>query len=515
MIVEDTLSRRLLLMTVFITGTAVLIFEVGAIRLLAPYYGSSLTVVSSVLSTILLALSLGYYWGGRLADRYPSPLLLACIIGSAGVIMLTLLYLALTSLPSVAPSLGLGTGPLIISALCFFLPACLLGIDSPFVSKLLAQHTDNEGAVVGTVFFWSTIGSIVGSLLSGFYLIPTIGLTATFIAVAVVLVGWACFLFLVFGKMNKSYRVIGAGFIILTATFGTLAHSAPLTTRGNLLYAKDGQYSQLVVYEEDFNGTSYRFLKNDTNFSSAIIPNSYEIAFPYAELATKYEVMVPDARNYLVLGGGAFTIPRHVHHHNPDLVIDTVEIEPYLYDIARTYFDLPENKNLRTHTMDARVFLQSTTTTYDVVFSDVMNSGHFIPPHLVTKEFYESLKARMNNNGVAFINYIGSLDTRGTTMTGSAIKTLASVFPNYQLVPIHSDTDKKIQNIMVIIRNGDAPITFGDGMIDNRLYRMNYRIDDKFLRLKDNELTDEIIFTDEVPGMEPLLSKQFRLHGHQ
>jgi len=509
----DKRSRTILLATVFLTGTAVLIFEVGAIRLLAPYYGSSLTVVSSVLSTILLALSIGYYWGGRLADRYPSPLLLASIIGSAGIIMLGLLYLALIILPTIGPALGLGAGPLIISTLCFFIPACLLGIDSPFVSKLLAQHQDNEGAVVGTVFFWSTIGSIVGSLISGFYLIPTIGLTATFLTVASVLVGWACFLFIIFGKMNHSYRIIATGFIILTVTFGTLVHSAPLTSRGTLLYAKDGQYSQMLVYEEFLNGTTYRFLKNDTNFSSAIIPGSYEIAFPYAELATLYDAMVPNAKNYLVLGGGAFTIPRHVHHHNPDLTIDTVEIEPYLYDIARTYFDLPVHNNLRLHTMDARVFLQSTTTQYDVIFSDVMNSGHFIPEHLVTVEFFESLKDRLAPDGVAFINYIGSLDTTGVSMTGSIVHTLSQVFPNYQIIPIQSSTDRELQNMMLIVRHDSKPITFGEYNIDNRLYDMSYRIDDKLMRLQPNELADEIMFTDEHPGMETLLNKQFRLHG--
>ena len=515
-----TLSRRLLLLTVFITGAAVLIFEVGAMRLLAPYYGSSLTVVSSVLSIILLALSLGYYFGGRLADRAPHLSLLMLIIGGAGLLMLSLLYAALSFLPTLAPALGQSTGPLIISALIFFLPACLLGADSPFVSKLLATGGDNEGAVVGTVFFLSTIGSIVGSLAAGFYLIPVLGLSTTLALTGLVLVIWSMGVLCLTGFKIKNLTlqtIMLAGTIVCIAILITIVSiKTPPHSRGKLIYQQDGLYSQLTVFDEEFSGTQYRFLKNDSNYSSAIIPDSDEIAFPYAELALTYRDMVNDPSSYLVLGGGAFTVPRHVHLDNPTITIDTVELEPYLLPIAEQYFELPTSTLLRNHTIDARVFLEQATTTYDVIFSDVMNSGLFIPPHLLTTEFFQSLKKVLAPGGVAYLNYIGSLDTHGTSMTGSLIKTLTAVFPNYALVPMTSTTDRKLQNIMIVVRHDDQSIVFNpETKIKNRLYSYDYPVKDRLTTIPAETLTDEVMFTDNRPGMEPLLAKQFRLHGEK
>ncbi len=512
-----TYIRRLLLATVFITGMAVLIFEVGAIRLLAPYYGASLTVVSSVLSVILLALSLGYYFGGRLADRYPQPIILLYIIGSAGIMMLVLIFTALTLLPSLAPTLGTSTGPLIISFLIFFVPAALLGVDSPFVAKLIASGTDTEGQAVGTVFFLSTIGSISGSLLAGFYFIPHFGLTNTLTATGVVLVLWSVFVMVSIAKTlttpTTTLFFTAGSAVAFTILMIIAIRDVPTTSRGVLLYQKDGLYSQLTVYEETIRGMTYRFLKNDTNFSSAIIPGSNKIAFPYAEIALTYRDFIPDAQSYLVLGGGAYTIPRHVHANNPTLSIETVELEPYLLPIAQEFFELPTSPLLRNHTMDARVFLDQATTTYDVIFSDVMNSGHYIPPHLLTQEFFYSLKRVLAPQGVAFLNYIGSLDTYSTSMTGSTINTLRTVFPNYRLLPIQSPTDKKLQNILIIVRHDDQPIIFASTTkMTNALYNMNYTLNDRLVALPDSELIDERLFTDDSPGMEPLLAKQFRLH---
>lgn len=511
-----THTRRLLLATVFLTGGAVLIFEVGAMRLLAPYYGSSLTVVSSVLSVILLALSLGYYFGGRLADRYPAPALLSGVITTAGILMLGLLLSAHVYFPTLAPVLGYSAGPLILSAFCFFLPALLLGVDSPFVSKLLASGTNTEGEVVGTVFFLSTIGSITGSFLAGFYLIPYFGLTNTLSAVALVLVGWGILLFLATRTrtpLTTPTIIIIGSVICVSIVLVTLIWQYPPTSRGTLLHSQDGLYSQMLVYDETIRGTTYRFLKNDTNFSSAIIPDSAEVVFPYAEVALQYRDMVPDANSYLVLGGGAYTIPRHVHLDNPDITIDTVELEPFLLPIAHTYFELPIHERLRNHTQDARVYLSTATTTYDVIFSDVMNSGHYTPPHLLTVEFFTSLRARLAPGGVAFLNYIGSLDTRGVSMTGSLIRTLTSVFPNYQLLPVYSPTEKKLQNIIIIVRHEDTPIRFADDTsMKNRIYAFDYALNERLMTIDQDELSDERIFTDDVPGIEPLQARQFRLH---
>ncbi|MCA9365681.1 fused MFS/spermidine synthase, partial [Candidatus Kaiserbacteria bacterium] len=184
------LIRFLLFSTVFTTGASVLVIEVAAVRILSVYYGSSLFVLSSVLTVILLALSYGYYLGGKYSDKHPFcvPLYIIITFGGLSLFLLTLVTdFVLSNSATYTPFL---LGPLFFSSLLFFTPALLLGIDSPYVIKLLSLRANEEerGALVGKTFFWSTAGSITGSLLSGFLLIPVFGLYQSLIGTSIILI---------------------------------------------------------------------------------------------------------------------------------------------------------------------------------------------------------------------------------------------------------------------------------------------------------------------------------------
>lgn len=182
-------AKPVLLATVFITGMAVLIVEVLAIRLLSPYFGTSMFVLSSVLTVVLAALALGYFWGGRLADRYPHPLPLYGILAIGGFAIAFSYALSSIVIPFLSALVPITYGPLLLSIVFFFIPAFLLGTDSPYVIKLLTKDADpaTAGAITGNTFFWSTVGSIVGSLSAGFFFIPLVGIEATLLGVACVL----------------------------------------------------------------------------------------------------------------------------------------------------------------------------------------------------------------------------------------------------------------------------------------------------------------------------------------
>jgi len=466
---------------------------------------------------------LGYYWGGRLADRYPAPTILAAVIALGGVSMLGLLTLSRLVLPELAPALGLATGPLLISLAFFFIPAFLLGIDSPFVIRLLSDGTHNEqGAIVGSVFFWSTIGSIVGSLSSGFWLIPYLGLIETLVAVSLTITLWSTALFFIVSNQAPTvpislrslrFIVVGASFaaVILAGFCLRIMSSAP----GDLVYERDGLYSNIMIYDQtNASGTTYRFLKRDTNHSSAIALGSDEIVFSYAQLALLYPDFVPEAANYLVLGGGAFTMPRHLHNRHPDLIVDTVEIEPFLLPLAHEYFELPYAPQLRHHIMDARLFLSSTSTTYDVIFSDVMNTGFFIPPHLATKEFYTLINQRLAPNGIAFFNYVGSLDTRGRTLTGSTIATIKDTFPNYKVFALNDRGSYRLQNFVIAVRKEGVPFELTNTPITHRGSRATSTLADHLVRPGQFDFTDDVVFTDNQAPIEPLTFAQFRKYGY-
>src|SRR5687767_1604729 len=183
------LFRLLLLCTVFLTGMAILIVEIAATRILAPYFGNSIYTFSSVIGIILAALSIGYYLGGRLADHKPSATVFYGLIAAGGISVLLLQLLNIHLLPLIAYRLSMIHGPLTVSLLLFLLPALLLGMLSPFAIKLLHEEDPaaGVGSVSGLVFFWSTLGSIAGSLGAGFVLIPHWGVSHIVLGVGAVL----------------------------------------------------------------------------------------------------------------------------------------------------------------------------------------------------------------------------------------------------------------------------------------------------------------------------------------
>jgi spermidine synthase len=362
--------------------------------------------------------------------------------------------------------------------------------------------------LVGSIFFFSTIGSIVGSIAAGFFLIPHLGLTNTITMVSVGLILWAIIALLslrALEQSNPNEKLPLPLPVIITLAIGIAVYFSFITftvaqTDENIrtLYRQDAFYSQLHVFEWDKNGQTFRFLKNDVNNSSAIIPGSPTPVFTYTQLADIFTANNNDAQNYLVLGGGSYTIPRFIHSQFPNMQIDVVEIEPGLFPLAHQYFELPITEKITNHEQDARVFLQSTSTQYDVIFSDVMNSGLFIPPHLATVEFFEAFKARLAPNGIAIVNFIGSLDTSTMGLTGSMLKTIATVFPNYELLALRGPDHTGTQNIVI----PDTEII--DYFNETQKIASTLTVNQASL-----SLDNQALFTDNKSNIEPLIMKQF------
>jgi len=163
------LKRNFLFFVVFTTGAAVLIIEITATRILAPYFGNTLFTISSIIGIVLGALSLGYYLGGVLADKYPKFSIFFFLIFIAGIFSLLIQVFSKTILPAIGYSLDMKLGPPIVSLILFLIPSLILGMMSPFAIKLKTLELKEVGKVSGKVFFWSTLGSIFGSFLAGFF----------------------------------------------------------------------------------------------------------------------------------------------------------------------------------------------------------------------------------------------------------------------------------------------------------------------------------------------------------
>lgn len=365
----------LLPFTVFITGGCVLVVEIVALRILAPYFGNTIYSVSSVLSVVLAALSCGYWFGGRLADRRPSKKLFFGIVMFSGLAVLCIQILQGGLLQAWGYDLPLASGPLIMSFLLFFLPGFVLGMLSPFAIALQQREAKDQGVgtTTGQMFFFSTFGSIVGSLLTGFVLIPKLGVTAIMFGVGFVLITLGLVPLLLMGIKKKGLWPI-ALLVVVVFALGTSSSPFP-----RVVYANDGLYERVMIFDGKYKNQPTRFLMLDSSNSAAMFKNSSDLVFDYSRYFAFYKLFNSNAENVLVMGGGGYSVPKAFLSDLPKAQIDVSEIEPTLPQLAKQYFALPDDPRLHHYIQDGRRMLHDTPNKYDVIFSDVYHSMYSIP----------------------------------------------------------------------------------------------------------------------------------------
>ncbi|HJQ07944.1 MAG TPA: fused MFS/spermidine synthase [Candidatus Saccharimonadales bacterium] len=491
------LRAYLLPIAVFITGASVLVVEVVAVRVLSPYYGNTMYTVSSVISVILLALSFGYYAGGKLADRFPSLKWFFGIIFISGLTLLLFHFLGAGLLPYVSLTLSNATGPLVSAILLFLLPAVLLGTLSPYAVKLQSVYAPKQGvgSVAGNIFFWSTLGSITGSLLAGFVLIPHFGITQILIATGIVLSLLGLLPLLVAGIAKKYWRMslFGLGIMLAVTMLGLPA------TNSNIVYTKDGMYEKITIYDGKQNGRPVRFFQQDHSHSGAMFLDSSDptdLVYGYTHYYGLYNLFTPRVDNALVIGGGAYSIPKALLHELPQATVDVSEIEPSLHAIAKQYFNLQETPRLHNYAQDGRRLLRDSPDKYDLIFSDVYYSFYSVPAHFTTQEFFRVAKDGLRENGVFIASMIGDLSRRQPSLIMSEIKTFRSVFPNSYFFAVESPSKTLSQNIIFVGYNSDNKVTINDAALDDHPYRLIRSLPDQQLDLNRFDLSPYPVLTD-------------------
>jgi len=502
--------RAGLLVSVTLTGMAVLIIEITATRLLTPYFGSSIYTFSSVISTILFALAAGYYLGGRIADRRPSERLFFGLIALAGFCVLLLQLLNAWLLPRIAYRLSLVEGPLVVSLLLFLLPALFLGMLSPFAIKLLHRsESTGVGTAAGLVFFWSTLGSIAGSLAAGFWLIPGFGVSGIVVSVGLGLVLLGAIGLLVFGSERRI-----AGSLVLIAGLAAIGVTGFESPRDEtLVYSADGLYEKIVIRDIPYRGRKARILMQDRNINSGMFLDDGRMAFDYTRYFELYRLFVPRLEHALAIGGGAYSVPRAILRDSPAARVDVAEIEPALFPLAQQYFGLPEDARLRNHVVDGRRFLQDSDQRYDLVFLDVYQSFASVPMQFATREFFRLVNDRLADDGVLIANYFGSLagDTRPLIL--SLLKTMRGEFARVYLLATADPVSEELQNFIFIARHSASA---GDA-VDLRSAR---EIDFSYPELRraaefelmpgEQELSEALVFSDDYAPVELYAARVLR-----
>lgn len=448
------LYRYCLLTSVTLTGMAVLIIEITATRILAPHFGNSIFTFSSVISTILAALAVGYYLGGKLADRNPSERLFYSLIAMAGFGVLLVQLLNAWMLPRIAASLSMIDGPLIVSLLLFLLPALLLGMLSPYAIKLLHQHdAGGVGSAAGLVFFWSTLGSIAGSLGAGFWLIPAFGVGLIVISVGGGLILLAAAGGLIF-EFRRRARIAGLCIAGLAGIFGVASFGEQ--PDASVVFSKEGLYERIVVRDISYRERPARILLQDRNINSGMFLDDGRMAFDYTRFFDLYRLFVPELENALAIGGGAYSVPKAILRDTPRARVDVAEIEPSLLGLSQAYFGLPDDPRLANHVIDGRRFLLQTRRSYDLVFVDVYRTFASAPMQFTTREFFSLVDARLAPGGVMIANFYGSLADSTRPLLMSLLKTMRGVFPQVHLLATEDPASDRLQNFIFIAHRPQA-----------------------------------------------------------
>lgn len=501
------LKRDVLLYVVFFTGAVVLAVEVMAVRILAPFFGNTIFSFSSILSVILAALSVGYWHGGRLADKTPTHEFFYRLVTYAGWAVILAQFAGHFILPVLSGIFSVITGPLVASIILFFIPSYLFGLMSPFAIKLRSiEMTENGiGQVSGAVFFSSTLGSIFGSLLSGFVLIPHIGISISMysMGVLVVLIG-------VVGTLRKrtfTWKHFFFYFVLFFAG-GVLALNIEKVLasnmHGDVLFMKDGLYERVMVVEKEYMNQHARILELDKGFSSGITYPDGDLLFLYSVYYKLFGFFRESTalHHALVLGAGTGTLAREIHKEFPEATIDIVDVEPMLFTLARQYFLMPETEKIREHTADGRQFLRNSKQQYELIFGDMYSTMYSVPFQTMTKEYYTLLYSRLVHGGVYMGNYIASLDFTPPSLLGSIVSTMHEVFDDVYVFAVDSADSGDAQNFVIVATKGKNLPKLSKETI--------YRNRDSTYRIFANNLVENVdaiaqgnsIFTDDLAPVE-------------
>nr|WP_199712994.1 fused MFS/spermidine synthase [Butyrivibrio sp. X503] len=424
--------------------------ELGASRLLAPYFSSSQIVWTIIIGTIMIAMALGNIYGGRAADKNPDPQKLY------GRILIAAVWIA--AIPVVGKYIIIGISALLIFTVnnnflviaafvtcmvVFVFPLFLLGTVTPSLAKYTTDSLDDNGKIIGTLGAFNTVGSIIGTFVPTFVTIPAVGTSITFLIFAGILIV-LCACFFLSGTGNRKKLIAGGITFILCCILG---HNASFSFwEKNLTYEGESVYNYLQV-KEDSNSV---ILSTNVLFGvqSILIKDGaltgmyydYAMAAPYMT-GIKEKEASGEKTDVLILGMGSGTYATQLSRHFDNIDIEGVEIDQKITDLAHEYFELPEDTKVTTY--DGRAYLAAVSKKYDVIMVDAYQDIT-IPFQMSSTEFFTMVKDHLNPGGVMVVNMNMFSDDNESTINRYLADTISSVFDNVKIVSVPNSTNREL-----------------------------------------------------------------------
>lgn len=448
-------SKLYLYLTEFFAGMSVMAVELGASRLLAPYFSSSQIVWTIVIGTIMIAMALGNIYGGRTADKNPDPdrLYRRLIFAAVWIAAIPLLGKYVILLISGALVLTISNNFLIIAAflscmIVFVFPLFLLGTVTPSLVKYTVDSLGDSGRIVGNLGAFNTIGSILGTFLPTFVTIPAVGTAITFLIFSGILLVLGLLYFLS-AKRRVVLCVVAVVLFVLCSIFGHRSSFA--FWEEDLRYEGESIYNYLQVKEDDDSvilSTNVLFGVQSIYKKDAGLTGMY---YDYALAGPLMAGAGAGQTDVLVLGMGTGTFALQTRRYFPDSRISGVEIDQKITDLAGEYFNLPQDIPVTTY--DGRAYLAADQSKYDVILVDAYQDIT-IPFQMSSVEFFTLVRDHLNPGGVMVVNMNMHSQEEGN-INQYLSDTIAAVFDAVATVDVPGATNRELFAAM-------EPETIGD-----------------------------------------------------
>lgn len=429
LLTKSAIRHLWLYATVFVTGAAVMVIELLGTRLIAPFYGASLYVWTSVIAVTMIALAFGYFTGGVLADR--SKVGLSLIVALSGCLTLIIPWLAAPILLA-TDSLGLRLGSFVSTLALFFPSLLMLGMVSPFAVKLATSTLEDVGVNTGSIYAVSTFGSVSGTLLLGFFLFPHIGSRQIFVGVGMLLLVVAIAISFI-ERQNRSITystlpvLLLSLFAVVFSLSGVVASRAATDTDFETRFEQESLIGWVRVIDNP--SQNFRVLTMDSSIIGAASLSSGQSALSYQRAIELLPNVRPGMDRALLVGLGAGHMAMKLGAAG--ITTDTIEIDPAIVEAANEYFGFTPTG--ATIVGDARYEVRQLNREYDLIILDVFTGGAE-PFHLLTVEYLRQLHSLLTDGGMLALNFVAFYENGDNLALASVAKTLNEVYSHQQIL---------------------------------------------------------------------------------
>lgn len=493
------------LMVVLLPAAVLMALEMVSSRILAPHFGNSVYVWGSIIGVFLAAMSIGYSWGGRLADQRPELFILGRLLLCASALQLLVMTFGTEVVAMIGDwTAGSPSGTLLATLVLFAPPTVFLSTVAPFAIKLATRDLSMLGGTSGQLYALSTGGSLVGTLGATFMLIPHFPLDTIFTI-------------LVLGTLIPALAALTADlqhqrpWILLALSLVVVSMLQPRWRSDDSfkpLADRITAYQSLQVYDQN----GLRYLVSDGTRHSAIELATGETALPYSRQTSSMLLLAPPPKSLLVLGMGGGNAGTFLHRHLPNLEVDYVEIDPAVADLAEQFMGFQPSAKNRVHIDDARRFLENSDRQWDSILVDTY-IGASVPFHLTTVEFFQQVRKRLAPDGVLGVNLVAGPES---PFASAMMRSVHQSFPflslfgvrgsgNYLLLAKIQPMANRPEDLLAKAQELDAEYDFSPDLQTILRWRQDFDLD----------LTRAQLLTDRFAPANHLLSLDRKTTAHE